>query len=381
MTSNRDDQIRDAIGARATEWFVRHRAGDMTPEEERGFMQWLKMSPQHVGAYLELVDLFGKLGAAIEGLRIDKGALYEKARSSAREESVVVAFSGVRESHAPPPKSAARERFNGFRLWVAAALVLVAASALWIRQTDWPEVFSAFESAQNITVPHGEQRALQLVDGSVVRLNSDARMTVRYTKARRTIELNEGQALFEVFHDASRPFVVRVGAADIVAVGTKFEVFRKSAGTTVTVVEGKIKLLERATTPGEPPTLNLTAGQQVRLAPDVARKPTIVNTQLTTAWVRREVAFVGQPLGEVANEFNRYISTPIVIEDPALREYRISGVFQTYDLDSFIAYLRQFDSIEVERTAKVIRVKPRPPSVPVSVVAGQRAEPNGEQRR
>jgi len=38
---------------------------------------------------------------------------------------------------------------------------------------------------------------------------------------------------------------------------------------------------------------------------------------------------------------------------------RVSGVFQAYDLDSFVAYLREFDGVMVEREGGEIRVRRR----------------------
>jgi ferric-dicitrate binding protein FerR (iron transport regulator) len=70
--------------------------------------------------------------------------------------------------------------------------------------------------------------------------------------------------------------------------------------------------------------------------------------------LRRQLAFSEQPLAEVAEEFSRY-GTPITIESAALREYRVSGVFNAYDTESFVAYLRRIG--EVEHTAQGIVVR------------------------
>jgi len=61
----------------------------------------------------------------------------------------------------------------------------------------------------------------------------------QFFKAERNVELIDGQALFEVAKDKTRPFVVRSGATLVRAVGTQFDVYRKRSGTTVTVIEGR----------------------------------------------------------------------------------------------------------------------------------------------
>jgi transmembrane sensor len=78
--------------------------------------------------------------------------------------------------------------------------------------------------------------------------------------------------------------------------------------------------------------------------------------QQTVAWLQQKIAFERRPLGEVVEEFNRYGSIPIRIEDAALRALPISGVFDAYDIDSFVAFLNTLEGVRVERTDARIRV-------------------------
>ncbi len=88
----------------------------------------------------------------------------------------------------------------------------------------------------------------------------------------------------------------------------------------------------------------------------VLAQPIPVDVQQTVAWLQRKIAFEQRPLGEVADEFNRYGSIPIEIDDAALRALPISGVFDAYDVDSFVAFLQTLDGVRVERTNARIRV-------------------------
>ena len=109
---------------------------------------------------------------------------------------------------------------------------------------------------------------------------------------------------------------------------------------------------------GLPPgALRVNAGYQVRVdARGVLAQPIPVDVQQTVAWLQRKIAFEQRPLGEVADEFNRYGSIPIEIDDAALRALPISGVFDAYDIDSFVAFLQTLDGVRVERTTARIRV-------------------------
>jgi transmembrane sensor len=89
----------------------------------------------------------------------------------------------------------------------------------------------------------GEQRSLALNDGSTVQLNSLSKIRIRYSQYERTVDLVEGQALFHVAKDSTRPFIVYSGQTRVRAVGTQFDVYRKADGIVVTVVEGRVAVL------------------------------------------------------------------------------------------------------------------------------------------
>ena len=52
------------ISEEAADWFVCIQSGEMTDEEKRDYVRWLKISPAHVREMLELVNLEQALKAA-----------------------------------------------------------------------------------------------------------------------------------------------------------------------------------------------------------------------------------------------------------------------------------------------------------------------------
>src|SRR3546814_5104405 len=72
--------------------------------------------------------------------------------------------------------------------------------------------------------------ALPISDGSIATVNTASRIAVALEPERRHITLEEGEAWFQVAHDAHRPFVVDVGSVRIRAVGTAFSVRRNPEG-------------------------------------------------------------------------------------------------------------------------------------------------------
>ena len=195
----------------------------------------------------------------------------------------------------------------------------------------------------------------------MLQLNTDSAATVRYGAAERHVDLVRGQAYFKVAHESRRPFRVTAGVAEVLAVGTQFEVYRRSEATLVTVFEGTVSVaLAR---PGGSESgidgsgIRVSAGQQLEVRPGAQPGvPVQADLHRSGAWLRREIVFEHESLAAVAAEFNRYGVRPIEIEEPALRDLLISGVFSAEDTETFIAFLRSLDGVRVEVTAKQVRV-------------------------
>jgi transmembrane sensor len=351
MNAFGDDQIRDAIIERASAWYVRHREGCLTTAEKEAFLQWLCASPQHTEEYLAAARLSGELPAAMADLNWNARAL-EEVITDGREEENVVRLQRIQRPSINLPAGIPRK----------AVLPLLAASLIGAFALYWFSSPGLLGMPRWISVGHAEQRTVRLRDGSLIHVNASSRVRVLYSSTARWVELDRGEALFEVARDRNRPFRVRAGTAEVTAVGTQFDVsLRRPKQVVVTVVQGKVDVVDktwRAPDTGVSP-MRLAAGEQVQLGVhDIPPQPRAVDVRAATAWIRREMLLEGEPLGDVAEEFNRYVPVPLRIDDPALRELKVSGVFNTYDLDSLIEFLRQYD-VEVLERPDAIEIRRR----------------------
>jgi len=246
---------------------------------------------------------------------------------------------------------------------MAASLLALAAGVLW-----WAHDGERFGLPKTYVTARGEQRLEQLPDGSLLHLDTDSAVTVRYSAKERLVVLDRGQALFEVAHDRSRRFRVAAGEAGAMAVGTQFNVYRTTGATVVTVAEGTVAVFR-----GEPVWLRgtgdapidvqrVTAGYQLRVdAGAISAQPAPVDLHQVLGWLQHKIVFEHQPLGEVAAAFNRYGRIPIEIEDEKLRSLPVSGTFDADDTESFVAFLQTLPEVRVERTPtriRVVRIKP-----------------------
>jgi len=66
--------------------------------------------------------------------------------------------------------------------------------------------------------------------------------------------------------------------------------------------------------------------------------------------------FDSSPLAEVAEEFNRYNTRQLVIENPQLADFHVSGVFSSVDPTLLLRFLRTQPDLVVEETDREIRI-------------------------
>ncbi len=88
----------------------------------------------------------------------------------------------------------------------------------------------------------------------------------------------------------------------------------------------------------------------------VTPRPKRADAEVATAWVRKRLIFEATPLSQVAEEFNRYNTRPLVIVSPQLRSVGISGAYSSTDPDSLLGFLRAQPGIRLDETAQEIRV-------------------------
>jgi transmembrane sensor len=226
------------------------------------------------------------------------------------------------------------------------------AVALLIACVAWFEVPRA-PSRPVIETKVGETRVVTLSDGSRLVLDTGSRLSLAFTAAARDIDLLEGQAHFEVAKDALRPFRVRTRSAEVVAVGTMFDVAALPARTTVTLIEGRVNV--RAIS-GDPRVEALTPGERVGI--DTAGQFQVekeVKLDNVTAWQRGNLVIDDAVLPDALAIMNRYSTTHIVVRDDALQSRHISGAFRIGDVDTEVLVLeRYFGLKETARSANEI---------------------------
>lgn len=352
-----------SVTEQASAWWLLLSEGDASAAERRAFAEWSTRSPERVGAFLQAARLTQVLGSpgtqwpdtSVEELvRAAQASRNEVTRlAPAQSNSRAGESSGSRRFEASDArrhegKDAGRAASSGWGVslagrLVAGAAVAIAAAAIGLHFSSRPE---------RIETAIGEQRSVQLSDGSLVTLNTASVVELRFSRDRRQLTLLAGEALFKVAHDAGRPFDVIAGSTTVRAIGTRFNVDRRENATTVTVVEGRVAVFAASAASPESAgdSVSLGAGERVTRTVQGAGQVARADVGTSIAWTERKLIFERRPLGEVASEFNRYNRQVIEIQGERLRGQEVTGVFQAGDPESFLMFLSRLPDVTVERT-------------------------------
>ena len=376
MKPSKRKQLNDQIYSEASDWLIEFRSGDIDAAGRKEFYNWLRTSPEHMRAYLELAAVWNE-GAALDERRVfDDAALM----AAIAEQDNISSFPSRAADPSRRDSGHQRRRLPTVRVRAAAVAASLLAVALGTRYW-YVHVWHTYSTSI------GEQRTLTLDDGSTVEIDTDSRIRIAYSARERQVELLDGQALFHVTHDATRPFIVHTETTNIRAIGTQFDVYKKNAGITVTVVEGRVavvptsdpmtwqKELPAPTQPegsgphhmrlDRPPgtgtrtedSIFLAAGEQATVdAQGVLARTAQPDMAAVTAWTQQQLTFKGTSLHEVAEQFNRYNQRRLVISDPRLAELKITGSFSSTDSASLIRFLEARPDIVVTRSGNEILI-------------------------
>jgi transmembrane sensor len=298
----------------AAEWHARLGAPSVSTETVEAFFAWQSV-PANADAYRRVEQVWG------ESARLAASPQIEAAVDQAL----------ARAAKAERPRRLPRTTVG----LAAMGLGMVAALAVWVGMQD--------RSLYSTTI--GEQELVQLSDGSSVRLDTASRVRVRFNDEQRLVELETGQALFTVAHDAGRPFIVRAGGAQVTAIGTVFEVRRLAAGVNVTLVSGRVDVM-----PNEGPVRRLSPGYQAAISP-AGTLTRAVDLEATTSWTEGRIVFQDTPLWMAVDEVNRYLEDKIRLSPGPVESQPVNGVFRTGDSEGFIAAASDVFELEVTPNA------------------------------
>lgn len=323
-----------AIDKVAGDWLAKRDSGVWTAADQSAFDHWLNASALNRVAFLRLENAWEQ-------------ALRLKALGA-----------GVAADKVPPPGQwvlspfdllppARRRRIALPALAASAAAVAILAVATYFL---WPQ--GAYYST-----PVGGVASVPMADGSKITLNTDSEVHVSLDEKERRVELDRGEAFFEVAPDPRRLFVVHAGDKRIVAVGTQFSVRRERDEVRVVVTEGRVRVeVEGEPQPATRETLSAGAVALAGSAVKMQYKP-LPEAEEALSWRSGILVFRDLTLAEAAEEFNRYNTRKVIVEDANIAGLRVAGSFRSTNVSAFLRLLEQGYPLRVEREGERIVLK------------------------
>lgn len=358
---NRQEELLQ-VAVQAAEWLVVLEDASEVAHEE--FAQWLIESPLHTQMFLRAAAIDRK-GASLHPTVLSR--LMERLEEVEPDRNVLP----LRQT-AERPTFVGKQRASSRRWWPLglAAGVLLAIAATWLASLS-------HAGRQSYVTDIGEQRSVVLQDGSLLHINTQSRVDVRYSSEARDVRIVSGEALFSVQHDASRPFRVHADDTVVQAIGTQFNVYRRAREVTVSVIEGVVRISreQAATRPsasGSSPVRGvavaprsapeeLVAGQAATVEIDgEIRKREPVDAAQAIAWRERQLVFERATLADIVTEFNRYNRKPQLRVDRGIGDKHIyTAVFDANDPQTLLTFLAQDGALEFVTKGEELIIRPR----------------------
>jgi transmembrane sensor len=335
----------EAVQATAAAWMAQRDEG-MSAEEEAAFARWRQSDPRHDAAIVRLERTWSAL-------------------------QVLRDFRPEAHRHPDPDLLADESNRRAWR-WPAVLVTAgMAAALLFAALWWWPRAIDPARARSAYATTVGGYERIALADGSVMELNANTEVEVKFTAADRRVELRRGEAHFQVAKNKARPFLVRAGGVTVRAVGTAFDVRLDPRAVQVLVIEGSVQVhrpAQAVTVEAAPPLV--VAGERAVIAtaepgpstPLLVEKIAPADIRESLAWQGPRLVFVDTPLSEVVTQFNRQNQLQIVIGDEELGLLPVGGSFRAENVDAFVRLLTSGNGIVAERPGPnliVLKKSPR----------------------
>lgn len=229
---------------------------------------------------------------------------------------------------APPPQAVPPRR----RALVAAAGAAVAVAGGGL-------LMSTRATAHIVETAVGERRRFYIADRTCLDLNTASRL--RWWKTGDTTEVNllRGEVSLDLSAGAL-PCTLDVGRARLrIEQGHVIARLRGEDASDVVALAGRVRLL-----PSRGQSHDGFVPERIKLVVTADTTTTHpmsdAEVQALSAWQEGELLFDGEPLAAAVTEFNRYLPTPMILEQPEIGRLRLGGRFLTNDPTEFLKALR-----------------------------------------
>lgn len=226
------------------------------------------------------------------------------------------------------------------------------------READVEGVMEEEPVYNTVRVPGGADYAVELADGTIVRLNceTELRYPVRFVGKERRVYL-DGEAFFEVAKNAEMPFIVETKQMQVEVTGTQFDVKAYAEDETMqaTLVEGGVEVCAYGA--GSKPVALIPSQQYVLDVQTRQAEVKKVDVQLYTGWVEGMFVFKNQRLEDVMTMLARWYSVDVFYIGESVKDIRLSANLGRYEhIDKILDIIQETNKIGFSRKGNVVTV-------------------------
>jgi len=296
--------------------------GTSSPEEDYFLFQWY--------------DSFQKYSAEREDLsKEEEGALFMKIQSKIN--------SATQESHFVQP-----QRVNRLlQANIAASVVLIISLLAGIyfystRTSDATKVL-------NIITSNTQKHRTTLPDGTLVWLNVSSKLSYSASFTKHREVWLKGEAYFEVKHDAKRSFIVHTADLSVKDLGTIFNLKAYPGKKTETsLIRGSVEVAINQ----QQKKIILKPYQKLVLdhhsaAPSAIKvhlediTPQLQDDEIAEmGWIHPVFSFSNERFENILSALENHFGLIIMIQNPAIRDYRFTGTFRDAGLTTILNALQ-----------------------------------------
>ncbi|MDR0748354.1 MAG: FecR domain-containing protein [Tannerellaceae bacterium] len=229
-----------------------------------------------------------------------------------------------------PP--AFRRRYLAMAASFALLLASVAAFYYWKANTPrWVEITAAAGQLKEVYLP--DSTLVSMSGGSRIRYNAKT-----FGKKGREVEMN-GKAFYRVTRDESRPFSIQTKMAEVVVLGTSFQISQRYASIRVHVATGKVNFI--AGEGREKENVILTANMSASYAMETKKIQTLTGEDANfLSWKTGLLQFHNTPLERVIEDLNDYYQVR-VISRSMIRGEKLTATFNRLPLEEILLIINQ----------------------------------------
>lgn len=167
---------------------------------------------------------------------------------------------------------------------------------------------------QRVATENGRKRTVVLEDGSLVTLNGNSSISFNMTDSARELQL-DGEAYFDIAHDARKPFYVKTSKIQIRVLGTIFNVksYENEDRVETTLVKGKVTVKNLESEGNE---IEMLPNEQVVFHKGTASLvKTSTEAEQKTAWRSGNFFFEDEPAGVIFSELEKWYGVKIILDE------------------------------------------------------------------